>query len=39
MPKLSVTHEAPLELIKQHPALAVNLLREMGCTKRIASRP
>jgi hypothetical protein len=29
MPKLSVTHEAPLELIKQHPALAVDLLRAM----------
>ena len=27
MPKLTVTHEAPLELIKQHPALAVDLLR------------
>jgi hypothetical protein len=27
MPTLSVTHEAPLELVKQHPALAVELLR------------
>jgi hypothetical protein len=27
MPKLTVAHEAPLELIKQHPALAVDLLR------------
>ena len=27
MPNLTVTHEAPLELIKQHPALAVDLLR------------
>lgn len=27
MPKLTVTYEAPLELIKQHPALAVDLLR------------
>jgi len=26
MPNLTVTHEAPLELIRQHPALAVNLL-------------
>jgi hypothetical protein len=29
MPNLTVTHEAPLELIKQHPALAVDLLREV----------
>jgi hypothetical protein len=29
MPNLTVTHEAPLELIKQHPALAVDLLREL----------
>jgi hypothetical protein len=29
MPKLTVTHEAPLELIRQHPALAVDLLREI----------
>ncbi|MGH3295273.1 MAG: hypothetical protein ACRDP7_26105 [Trebonia sp.] len=27
MPNLTVTHEAPLELIRQHPALAVDLLR------------
>jgi hypothetical protein len=27
MPNLTVKHEAPLELIKQHPALAVDLLR------------
>jgi hypothetical protein len=27
MPNLTMTHEAPLELIKQHPALAVDLLR------------
>jgi hypothetical protein len=27
VPKLTVTHEAPLKLIKQHPALAVDLLR------------
>jgi hypothetical protein len=27
MPTLTVTHEAPLELIRQHPALAVDLLR------------
>ncbi len=27
MPKLTVTHEAPLELIKQHPELAVDLLK------------
>ena len=26
MPNLTVTHEAPLELIRQHPALAVDLL-------------
>jgi hypothetical protein len=32
MPKLSVTHEAPLELIKQHPALAVDLLRAVTGT-------
>jgi hypothetical protein len=30
MPKLTVTHEAPLELIKQHPALAVELLRAVA---------
>ncbi len=29
MPLLSVTHEAPLELIRQHPALAVELLQAM----------
>jgi hypothetical protein len=27
MPNLTVTHEAPLELIRQHPALAVDLMR------------
>jgi hypothetical protein len=27
MPNLTVTHEAPLELIRQHPALAVELMR------------
>src|ERR1700760_1874710 len=27
MPNLTVTHEAPLELIRQHPPLAVDLLR------------
>jgi hypothetical protein len=27
MPNLTVTHEAPLELIRQHPALAVDLLQ------------
>jgi hypothetical protein len=27
MPNLTVTHEAPLELIRQHPALAVDLLK------------
>jgi hypothetical protein len=27
MPNLTITHEAPLELIRQHPALAVDLLR------------
>lgn len=27
MPNLTLTHEAPLELIRQHPALAVDLLR------------
>ena len=27
MPTLTVTHEAPLELIRQHPALAVELVR------------
>ena len=32
MPKLTVTHEAPLELIKQHPALAVDLLRAVTGT-------
>jgi hypothetical protein len=32
MPKLTVTHEAPLELIKQHPALAVDLLRTVTGT-------
>jgi hypothetical protein len=30
MPKLTVAHEAPLELIKQHPALAVDLLRAVA---------
>lgn len=30
MPNLTVAHEAPLELIKQHPALAVDLLREVA---------
>jgi hypothetical protein len=29
MPTLSVTHEAPLELIRQHPDLAVDLVRAM----------
>jgi len=29
MPTLTVTHEAPLELVRQHPALAVELLRAM----------
>ena len=32
MPKLTVTHEAPLELIKQHPALAVDLLKAVTGT-------
>lgn len=32
MPKLTVAHEAPLELIKQHPALAVDLLRAVTGT-------
>jgi len=30
MPTLSVTHEAPLELIRQHPGLAVDLVRAMS---------
>lgn len=30
MPNLTVAHEAPLELIKQHPELAVDLLREVS---------
>jgi hypothetical protein len=29
MPTLTVTHEAPLELIRQHPGLAVDLVRAM----------
>ena len=29
MPALTVTHEAPLELIRQHPGLAVDLVRAM----------
>jgi hypothetical protein len=29
MPTLTVTHEAPLELIRQHPQLAVDLVRAM----------
>jgi hypothetical protein len=29
MPTLTVTHEAPLELIRQHPDLAVDLVRAM----------
>jgi hypothetical protein len=29
MPTLTLTHEAPLELIRQHPALAVELVRAM----------
>jgi hypothetical protein len=29
MPTLTVTHEAPLELIRQHPALAVDLVQAM----------
>jgi hypothetical protein len=29
MPNLTVTHEAPLELIRQHPDLAVDLLQAM----------
>ena len=29
MPTLNVTHEAPLELIRQHPDLAVDLVRAM----------
>src|ERR1700756_1977707 len=29
MPTLTVTHEAPLELIRQHPALAIDLVRAM----------
>ena len=29
MPTLTVTHEAPLELIRQHPDLAVDLARTM----------
>jgi hypothetical protein len=29
MPTLTITHEAPLELVRQHPALAVELLRAM----------
>lgn len=32
MSKLTVTHEAPLELIKQHPALAVDLLKAVTGT-------
>jgi hypothetical protein len=32
MPNLTVTHEAPLELIKQHPALAVDLFRAVTGT-------
>ena len=27
MPTLTVTHEAPLELIRQHPSLAAELVR------------
>lgn len=30
MPSLTVTHKAPLELIRQHPALAVDLLRSFA---------
>jgi hypothetical protein len=29
MPTLTVTHEAPLELIRQHPRLAVDLVQAM----------
>jgi hypothetical protein len=29
MPNLTVTHEAPLELIRQHPALAAELMRAL----------
>jgi hypothetical protein len=32
MPNLTVAHEAPLELIKQHPALAIDLFQAMTGT-------
>jgi hypothetical protein len=33
VPTLTVTHEAPLELIRQYPQLAVDLVRAMSTTE------